>query len=64
MSGAIVLLAYALIGALLVVLAVVFFLRARGSRRHYTCPQCGERVMVELMRAGNCNMCGAPLERS
>jgi hypothetical protein len=34
-----------------------------ASRKRYCCPQCGEQLQVELMKAEHCNMCGAPLRR-
>ena len=46
-----------------VVLGVLFYLRAAASRKLYKCPQCGEMVEVELMKASHCNHCGAPLTR-
>ncbi len=58
-----VILFYGLVFGGLAVLALLFYLRAANSRRTYTCPQCGERVRVELMDASSCNMCGAPLNR-
>ena len=61
MEGLIVLAFYALIGLLLIILAVVFYTRSVASRKRYCCPQCGEQISVELMDAGHCNFCGAPL---
>ena len=61
MEGLIVLLIYGGIGLVVVGLAVLFYLRAVSSRKRYCCPQCGERMSVELMQATHCNMCGAPL---
>jgi len=61
MSALAVLLIYGSIAALIVVLGLVFYLRSVGSRKRYDCPQCGEQVSVELMRASHCSMCGAPL---
>lgn len=57
-----VLLIYAAVLAGLIVLGVLFYLRAVASRKHYRCPQCGERMTTELMSASHCNMCGAPLK--
>ena len=64
MEGLIVLAVYGGIGLLLVGLGVVFYLRAVASRKTYACPQCGEVVRVELMRASHCNHCGTPLNRT
>lgn len=52
-----------LLGALIAV-GVILFLRAVDSRKHYTCPECGEKQRVELMEASRCNTCGAPLKRT
>ena len=52
------------IGLAVVGLGIVFYLRAVASRKVYNCPQCGEVVRVELMRASHCNHCGAPLRIS
>ena len=49
--------------AFVILLAVLFFLRAVASRKQYRCPQCGEAVKTELMSASHCNMCGAPLKQ-
>lgn len=43
---------------------LLFYLLAVQSRKHYTCPQCGERIQTEYLDASHCNMCGAPLNRS
>ncbi len=64
MEALIPLLIYGGIGTVLVVLGVVFYMRAVSSRKFYVCPECGERVRVELMEAARCNTCGAPLARS
>ncbi len=61
MGGLIVLFLYVGLGVAVVGLGVLFYLRSACSRKRYCCPQCGERVSVELMDAGHCNMCGAPL---
>lgn len=49
--------------SLIVLVPVVFFLFALGSRRSYRCPQCGERMTTEYLSAKHCGMCGAPLEQ-
>ena len=61
MEGLVVLLLYTGIGVIVIVLGVLFYLRSVASRKRYCCPQCGEQVSVELMKAGHCNVCGAPL---
>ena len=61
MEGLIILLVYAGIGVVVVALGVVLYVRSVSSRKRYCCPQCGERMTVELMKAGHCNVCGAPL---
>ena len=49
--------------AALIVLGVLFYLRAVASRRGMRCPQCGEYMRIELMdTAQRCNTCGAPME--
>ena len=52
---------YAIVGAIILGLGIVFTIRAVLSRKTYRCPSCGERVRVELMAAAHCNTCGAPL---
>ncbi len=44
-------------------LGILFYFLAVRSRKHYVCPQCGEELMVEHMKASRCNFCGAPLEQ-
>jgi hypothetical protein len=61
MDALIVIVIYAL-GILIVVgLGFLLYFRALASRRSSVCPQCGERLTVELMEATRCNTCGAPL---
>lgn len=50
-------------GLILLVLAILFYLRSVASRKHYVCPHCGDRSTVELMEAGHCSSCGTQLER-
>ena len=61
MEGLIVLLIYGGGALVVVVLGVLFYLRSVSTRKRYCCPQCGEQMSVELMKAEHCNMCGAPL---
>lgn len=61
MEGLIILAVYGLGGLLLVALGFLFYTRAVASRKAHACPQCGERMTVELMDATRCNTCGAPL---
>jgi hypothetical protein len=61
MEGLIVLLVYAGVGIGLVVLGALFYMRSVSTRKRYCCPQCGEQLSVELMKAQHCNLCGAPL---
>lgn len=61
MAGLFVILIYALVGAIVVALGALLYARSVGSRKRYCCPQCGEQISVELMKAGRCNVCGAPL---
>lgn len=63
MEGPLLLLVYALVGALVIGLGILLYLRSAASRQTYTCAQCGESLTVELMRATHCNTCGAPLGR-
>lgn len=44
-------------------LALLFYVFSVNSRKHYECPECGERIMVEHMEASRCSSCGAPLRR-
>ena len=44
-------------------LAILFFTLSVQSRKHYTCPNCGERYTTEHLDASHCNSCGAPLRR-
>ena len=48
---------------LLVVLGGLFYYLSLQSRKHYRCPECGERFRVEHMEATHCNLCGTPLMR-
>lgn len=52
---------YGIIFAAVAVFALLFYMRSVESRKSYVCPQCGEKLRVELMNASHCNMCGAPL---
>ncbi len=61
MEGLVILALYVLGGLLLVGLGVLLYVRAAASRKAYVCPECGERMTVELMKASRCNTCGAPL---
>ena len=64
MQLAVPLLIYGGILAAVVLLGLLFYVRAVVSRRAYRCPQCGEEARVELMSASHCNHCGAPLRGS
>ena len=48
----------------LIILGIIFFLRANASRKVYRCPECGESFKVELMTAQNCKSCGTPVKLS
>lgn len=50
-------------GIVLLILGVVFYLRALRHRSVYECPSCGERFHAELMEAANCSTCGTALHR-
>ncbi|MCB1218647.1 hypothetical protein KDL44_14785 [bacterium] len=39
----------------------IMYLISVNSRRHYSCPQCGERIMMEHGTASICSACGAAL---
>jgi predicted RNA-binding Zn-ribbon protein involved in translation (DUF1610 family) len=41
---------------------LVYFLSVM-SRKAYTCPECGEKIRVEYMRASRCSVCGALLKQ-
>jgi predicted amidophosphoribosyltransferase len=53
-------LVYTLIGVATAV-PILLFLCAVGSRQSYRCPQCGEQLTTEYLKAKRCSMCGAPL---
>ncbi len=55
-------LAYVLIG-ILILSPIVFYVFSVGSRRAYRCPECGEQMTAEYLKAKRCNMCGAPLQQ-
>ena len=55
---------YAALGVTGLGLAILLYMRSVSHRRWYECPSCGEKLRVELMRAGNCNTCGAPLQQT
>lgn len=40
---------------------LVTYLISLNSRRHYACPHCGERIMMEHGTASVCSACGAAL---
>ena len=63
MEGWVVILIYGIGGLLVIGLAVVVYLFAVGSRKSYSCPQCGERVRTEYLEARRCGHCGAELQR-
>jgi rRNA maturation endonuclease Nob1 len=63
MNEYLILILYGGLGIGLVYLGVIFYARAVASRKRYFCPRCREQMTVELMEAGRCNQCGAPLER-
>lgn len=48
---------------ILLILAVFFYFLSVRSRKSYNCPQCGEKVRVEHMKASRCGMCGTPLKQ-
>ncbi len=58
-----VIIAHAVFWSLLLIVAMVLYIRSDLSRKQYVCPQCGERIAVELMTATNCPSCGADLKR-
>lgn len=64
MEALIVFAIYGLLGAIGLAIALTVYMRSVSHRRWYECPQCGERMRVELMRAENCNTCGAPLRQT
>ena len=61
MAEAIVIYIIGSLAVALVMVVILVYLRAAGSRTTYKCPQCGEVFRVELMKASHCNHCGAPL---
>ena len=52
-----------LVFPIIILLAILFYYLSIQSRKHYRCPQCGEKVRVEHMDASRCGMCGAPLKQ-
>lgn len=56
------LLIYPAIFLLVLGTAIFLFWRANLTKRVYQCPNCHERIRVELMDASYCNVCGAPLK--
>jgi rRNA maturation endonuclease Nob1 len=62
MAALLVFLGYAVIGALVLAVAVLLYVRAVASRKVYRCPHCQEIIRVELMTARFCNVCGARLQ--
>ena len=44
-----------------VIAVLLLYGLARGSRRQYQCPQCGEMIEMEYLDAKRCNACGAML---
>jgi hypothetical protein len=53
---------YGLIG-ILILSPIVFYAFSFASRKAYLCPECGERMTAEYLKAKRCNMCGAPLQQ-
>lgn len=56
----------AVVIALLLALPIkelVTYLISVKSRKHYTCPKCGERIMMEHGTASVCSACGALLRQ-
>ncbi len=53
------LLIIAFIGAI-----IYFYMRSKASRKNFKCPNCGENIEVEHMKAKFCNLCGHKLEDS
>jgi len=47
---------------LIIPLAILLYYLAVRSRKTYRCPQCGETIQVEYLKAEHCGMCGAPLK--
>lgn len=60
----VVVLVYGTIFIVIALLALLFYSLSVGSRRRYSCPECGERIETEHLDAKHCSMCGAPLDRS
>jgi hypothetical protein len=61
MEGLLIVLFYVVVGIVVIVVGTLLYARSVQSRKRYCCPQCGEQMTVELMKAGHCNVCGAPL---
>lgn len=53
-----------LIGVLVLLGMGLAYLASVGSRRSYQCPNCGESVRVEHMKAVRCGHCGGPLDQT
>ena len=62
MQGIVIVVVYAVIGLAVIGLGFLLYSFAVASRRSYRCPQCGEELTTEYLKASRCNMCGAPLD--
>lgn len=43
---------------------VCVYEKAKASRKTFKCPNCGEKINVEFMKAQNCNVCGCNLDET
>ncbi len=48
----------------LVSLGAFFYLRSRKSRTRYHCPNCGNSIQTELLKAEHCSICGTALNEA
>ena len=47
-----------------VVVVIYVYMKSKDSTRFYKCPNCGEIIKVEHMKAKFCNLCGHAFEES
>ncbi len=52
------------VGLLIVIFAILGFIKSIRSRKYYKCPVCGESFRSENMNSETCKVCGANLERT
>lgn len=53
---------FILLFVILAVITAICYYFSVKSRKTYTCPECGEEVIVEHMETSRCGMCGSQLK--